>query len=164
MVRACKVRIFDVFAQLARSSARSVAFCSLRNRSSFVMPNCDFAWSGDTEAAAAIHTASIKAVCELGFGDPISIFNQTRSKSRLQDGMCNTWASGLTASIYRLSNASASILVGRGGGSISLLEDIDIEPPKSRLRDGDTDGMCSADNNADDCGALCPATDDVEGG
>ena len=62
MVSACSVRMFDVFAQFARRSALSVAFCSLRKRSSFVMPNCDFACSGDTEAAAAMQTANISAV------------------------------------------------------------------------------------------------------
>lgn len=64
IVSACSVLIFDVFAQFARKSARSVAFCSLKNKSSFVMPNCDLACSGDTDAAAAMHTASIKAVHE----------------------------------------------------------------------------------------------------
>jgi len=56
--------MLDVFAQFARSNARSVAFCSLKNKSSLVMPNCDLACSGETDAAAAMHTAKIKAVHE----------------------------------------------------------------------------------------------------
>jgi hypothetical protein len=56
--------MFDVFAQLARSNALSVAFCSRKKRSSLVIPNCDFACSGETDAAAAIQTANIKAVHE----------------------------------------------------------------------------------------------------
>jgi hypothetical protein len=113
--------MFDVFAQLARSSALSVAFCSLRNKSSLVMPNCDFACSGDTDAAAAMQTASINAVHEFWFGLLISTFSQNLSNSRLNDGMCSTCASGLTASLYRWKSASASILVGKCGASTSLL-------------------------------------------
>jgi len=68
-----------------------------------------------------MQTANISAVPEFWFGLFISMFSQKRSKSRLNDGMCNTCASGLTASLYRWKSASASILVGSCGGSTSLL-------------------------------------------
>jgi hypothetical protein len=120
MVSACNVLMFDVFAQFARSSALSVAFCNLKNKSSFVMPNCDFACNGDTDAAAAMQTARISAVQEFWFGLPISILSQNLSKRRLNDGVCSTCASGLTASAYRWNRASASTLVGSCGAPTSL--------------------------------------------
>lgn len=121
IVSACSVLIFDVFAQLARKSALSVAFCSLRNKSSFVMPNCDLACNGDTDAAAAIHTARIRATQEFWLGLPSSIFIQNRSNIRLKEGICRTCASGLTDFMYCLKSTSASNLEGSCGGSTSLL-------------------------------------------
>ena len=154
--------MFDVFAQFARSRARSVAFCNLKNKSSLVIPNCDFACNGDTEAAAAIHTAKINAVQEFWFGLPISTCIQNRSNRRLKEGMCNTCAMGSTASKYRWKSASTSILVGNFGALISLLLCADMEPPRSRFNAGASDGICSADNSADDCDRLWPATDEIE--
>lgn len=121
IVSACSVLIFDVFAQLARKRALSVAFCSLRNKSSFVMPNCDLARNGDTDAAAAMHTARIRAVQEFWLELPNSVFIQNRSNIRLKEGICRTCASGLTASTYCRKRTSASSLEGSCGGSTSLL-------------------------------------------
>jgi hypothetical protein len=162
IVNACNVLILDVFAQLARSNALSVAFCSRKNRSSLVIPNCDFACNGDTEAAAAMQTARMRAVHEFWFGIPISMFSQNRSKSLLNDGMCNTCASGLTVSVYLSKSASASIFVGNCGASTSLFWCIDNEPPSRRFSEGANDGICSADNSPLDCVARGPATEDEE--
>jgi hypothetical protein len=112
--------MFDVFAHFARSRASSVAFCKRKNKSSFVMPNCAFAWSGDKEAAAAIQTDKIKAVQEFWLVFLISMFIQNRSKTLLKDGMCSTCAIGLTVSTNLSYKASASTLVGNSGGSRSV--------------------------------------------
>ena len=147
---ACRVRMFEVFAQFARRRAFSVAFCNLRNKSSLVMPNCAFAWSGDKDAAAAMHTDSIKAVQEFWLTLPTSTFIQNRSNTRWNDGICSTCASGLTASSYLWYSASASTLLGSCGGSRSLLCVNGVEDPKSRVSAGEREGMCSADKSADD--------------